>query len=109
LIDWNESAQDIFNKVRALNPFPGTWTTVLSGLLAGKRIKILKTQVIDNEILHKESGKVGKIVKNEGWTVLCAKGELLIKIVQPENKGKIKAWDFLQGGKFSIDDKLGCI
>jgi methionyl-tRNA formyltransferase len=109
IIYWTESAEDIYNKIRALNPYPGTYTFILSGALFGKRLKIIEAEIIETDALHKEAGKIGEFKKNAGFIVYCAKGTLLIKSVQPENKSVLPAWDFLQSGKLSTMDKFGNI
>lgn len=44
-IDWNKSAQKIYNQIRALNPEPGTWTT-----WKDKIINIKKAGLTDGKI-----------------------------------------------------------
>lgn len=90
LIDWNESALKIHNKVRALNPWPGAYT-FLSGLM----IKIIKTEFI----LGEKEGKCGGIfsVDKEKIAVCCADGVICIKEVQPEAKRVMTAGEFVSG------------
>ncbi|MFH1287108.1 MAG: methionyl-tRNA formyltransferase, partial [bacterium] len=73
LIDWNESALKIHNKVRALNPWPGTYT-FLSGLM----IKIIKTEfskedVIPNKAFVIPSGSEESVVGATGRSPLWGK------------------------------------
>lgn len=90
LIDWNEGALKIHNKVRALNPWPGTWT-FSSGLM----IKIIKTEFI----LGVGEGKCGEIlsVDKERIVVHCTDGIIYIEKLQPEAKRKMTAGEFVSG------------
>ena len=44
-INWDSPAQEIYNRIRALNPEPGTWTT-----WNNKIINIKKTELRDGKI-----------------------------------------------------------
>ncbi len=44
-IDWNESSEQIDRQIRALNPWPGTFT-----FIGDKRLKILEAVLIDNRL-----------------------------------------------------------
>lgn len=99
LIDWNENALKIHNRVRALNPWPGTYT-FLSGLM----IKIIKTEfsvspfekwglkgdfrVNPGKIIAADKGKIA---------VCCSGGIIYIKEVQPEAKRIMTAGEFVSG------------
>lgn len=89
-IDWNTSARAIFNKVRALVPWPVAETT-----LADQRIQLYKCRVISGstrstpgEILH---------LGQEGWTVATKDGQLLIIEVQVPGKKRMRAFDVANG------------
>ena len=45
-INWNSPAQEIYNRIRALNPEPGTWTTWNNKIINIKKAKL------ENEKLH---------------------------------------------------------
>lgn len=90
-LDWTKPARQIVQKIKALNPEPGTWTT-----LDNKSVKILKAEE------HK-SGKIdlpGKVY-SEGRECFVKCGDYSIKIiqVQPEGKKPISGQDFLNGLK----------
>ena len=106
LIDWKKSAEDVFNLSRGLYPWPGTYSVISKGKLAGKRIKIIKCEVIENSTVNDDPGKVFDLEKNKGFIVVCAKGKLLVTKVQPENKPVMDAWSFIQGGQLAACDYL---
>ncbi|MFH1613009.1 MAG: methionyl-tRNA formyltransferase [bacterium] len=91
LIDWNKDVVSIYNLIRGLFPWPGTYT-----FLNGKRLKILKAEIYNKEIFL---GKIGEIIKIEkkGIVVNTLNGLILLKEVQMENAKKMLAYDFAQG------------
>ena len=97
-IDWNENAQKIERKTRALNPFPSTYTK-----LEDKNLKIKK---VSSNILNINKFPVGKIFlyKND-LAVQCGKNSLLIERLQLEGKKEMGVKDFLQGHK-DIEGKI---
>lgn len=89
-IDWNLSAKQIHNKVRAFTMGPGTFTT-----LAGKKIKIHRTRLNPQA----SSAKPGT-VKWTGDSLLVQTGQqeiLEILELQPESRNKISAQEFAKG------------
>lgn len=104
LIDWSLSAKEIYNRIRALYNWPGTFSIVGKGNLQGKRIKIIEALILENSSINEDFGKVFSTEKNKGFIVLCGKGKILVLRVQPENKPKMKAWDFLQSGQLLEGD-----
>lgn len=73
LINWSDSAADIDRQVRALNPWPGTYT-----MANGKRLKILS-----GELSAQTAQKPGQVsAKGE---VSCGEGVYKILTLQPEN------------------------
>lgn len=75
IIDWQQSAVDVDRQVRALNPWPGTFTNA-----NGKRLKILSGKIIDEQ----SNQKPGFVLA--GGSIACGDGNLYkIEILQPEN------------------------
>ncbi len=90
-IDWSQPAKKIDALVRALNPEPGTWTT-----LDGKTVKILKTILLQESKIELP----GKIYWHQGQLAVKAiDGSLLIEQIQPEGKQPMSGKDFLNGLK----------
>ncbi len=92
-INWKESAGIIEKKVRALNPWPGTHTT-----LNGKTIKILDVET-QEQTSDGPFGEPGKIYlgTNDTLAVQTGKDFLIIKKLQIEGKKPSTSKDFLQG------------
>ena len=99
-IDWNLTALEISNKVRAFYPFPGTFTNGPSGL-----IKIITTQS-NNDVHDQPHGTILNIGKK--IFVACGnKTTLEILEVQKPGKNIISALAYLNGIKLSVGDKFG--
>ena len=105
-IDWNCSAEQIYNLYRGLYLWPGTFCTIQDGKLAGKLLKIIECKVFENKSSNVDIGTISSIQKGVGFTVKCKQGSLLILKVQPESKSKMLAADFINGYQLKIGDKL---
>ncbi|MDP2913140.1 MAG: methionyl-tRNA formyltransferase [Candidatus Omnitrophota bacterium] len=94
LINWNEPAIAIHNKVRGLIPWPGAYTHY-----EGKILKILNTGVPDTPFCGKgiKTGEVVDIIKNEGILTHTGSGNILIKHLQLEGKKALDADSFVRG------------
>jgi methionyl-tRNA formyltransferase len=93
LIDWNLSAETIFNKIRAFKPFPGTYAQ-----FSGQRLGIeWAIPVLDR---GNDAGiSPGTIVEISSDTIIvkCGTGSLQIQSVKPEGKRNMTVHDFLLG------------
>ncbi|OGE73872.1 MAG: methionyl-tRNA formyltransferase [Candidatus Doudnabacteria bacterium RIFCSPLOWO2_02_FULL_42_9] len=90
-INWAQSAKTIDAQIRALNPEPGTWTT-----LNGKIIKVLKAHIINDVKIELP----GKIHLHQGLpAVKTLDASLLIEEIQPEGKSPMSGKDFINGLK----------
>lgn len=91
-IDWSKSAIEIDRMVRALNPWPGTWTQWNE-----KLIKILRAHVIENNALKKMDDL---FLFNDDRSILaipCAVEVLAIDELQIEGKNPQTGKDFIHG------------
>jgi len=100
IINWCLPSINIFNKVRAFNPFPSTYT-----FLSGVKIKIVETKLCKDS--HKfEPGTI--IECNNKIIVACGnKSSLEIKYLQKSGKNVMSVKDFLNGTRISIGEKFG--
>lgn len=90
LIDWSADAVTIKNKIRALSPQPGAYSS-----LRGQRFKIFSARV-----LNQDSGpRPGEIIEVgfDGFAVQTGQGVLEILEVQKEGKKRISSHDFMKG------------
>ena len=97
-IDWRMRAEQIHNRVRAFNPWPGTVTK-----FRGKVCKILKTAVRDTAQLTAGSIAASKT----SLAVACGDGVLLeILSIQPEGRKAVSGTDFANGARMQPDEKF---
>ncbi|MDP2855511.1 MAG: methionyl-tRNA formyltransferase [bacterium] len=90
-IDFNESAVVIERKVRAFNPWPGTYFEV-----NGKKFKILKADVLTDVTMDdRKPGDIFCIDKK--LAIQCSEGVLIIEKIQPESKNSIDGYAFWCG------------
>lgn len=97
-INWNQPAEKIFNRIRALNPEPGTWT-----IWHGKILNIHEAEILDDIITCKGSPckdilPTGKVVSVDNRiAVATSKCYLVIKSLQLEGGKMTDAASFLNG------------
>ncbi len=92
LIRWEQStAHEIYNRIRAFNPWPGTYT-----LINGQVLRIWSA--IPQEV-SVDVHSPGTLVQasSEGPVVVCARGFLRLVEVQLENRRRISATEMLHG------------
>lgn len=91
LLDWSQPAASLHHRVRAFNPWPGTYTA-----LHGQKLRVWKAEPV--EILG-ESLPPGSLLHHASGTVVvaCGAGFLRLEEVQLENRKRTSALDFLHG------------
>lgn len=92
-IDWTEPAALIERKIRAFNPWPGSFTLVGNEAGRERKLKIFSAKVFDTS-----QGTPGEILRSDGPIVIAAKdGALSFGEVQLEGKRRMSADEFLRG------------
>jgi methionyl-tRNA formyltransferase len=76
-IDWRQSAVAIDRRVRALQPWPGAWTT-----LDGRRLHVRAAHAVAGV----DGPLVGTLLPGEWPLVACGQGALALELVQPEGR-----------------------
>ncbi len=99
LIDWAQTANQINNRVRALS-YSGVFT-----FINGKRIKLYKTRVHENNI-SSNPGRISIIDKKKVF-ISCAKDDLELIEVQMENKSRMLTSEWIKGAQIKTGDYLG--
>ena len=100
LIDWQATANDICAQIKALTPWPGTWTT-----RKGKVLKILRAKAIEYK-----SGEPSHVISVDklNFVVQCGHGTaLMVTVVQPESRSRQPVAEYLKGYPFVKGDFLG--
>jgi len=81
-IDWRRPAIEIDRQVRALQPWPGAWTT-----LDDRRIHIRRAQAVTGV----DDVPIGALMPGEMPCVACGVGALALEVVQPEGRPTMPA------------------
>ena len=99
LFGFEQSAEQIYNKFRALTPWPGIY--LFSGL------KILELELLRESFGH-EFERAGEIlsVNKLGFCVACSEGAVKITKVQEPGKKPVGASAYLNGKRLKIGDLL---
>lgn len=92
LIDWNQTAETVYNLIRGLSPYPAAFTT-----LNGKGLKIFTAQKANTAV-----SKLPGTVETDGKTFLrfyCKEGAIDCLELQLEGKKRMGVEEFLRGNK----------
>jgi methionyl-tRNA formyltransferase len=102
LIDWTQPARAIWNRVRALAPWPGAFTH-LPGRPQPHLVKIWQTAI------EQRQGLPGAILQADkaGLVVGCGQNALRILVLQREGGRRLGAQEFLAGHPLQTGDLLG--
>ncbi len=106
LLDWSQPAENIERRIRAYDPWPGTYTT-FSDAKGPKRLKIFpQTELV--ELAGNDALTPGSIISagDDGITVACGSGALKITTLQPDGSKRMSAADFARSGKITTGDQL---
>lgn len=100
-LHFEESAQALHNRIRALSPMPLTFTHTPDG----KLLKILESRV---SATPAGGAAPGTVVSVEDGKITVATGDGCIEFLRvlPEGKGRMSAADYLRGRKLSKGDCL---
>lgn len=92
-IDFNEKADEIYNKYRGLSPWPGLFFKLNEKIVKIHNINIIKQY---NDHIN---GEVVKVDKN-GIKISCQDGYVIITRLQFPNKKPLDVSEFLNGNSF---------
>jgi methionyl-tRNA formyltransferase len=81
-IDWNKPVAQVYNLIRGTNPAPGAWT-----MHNGAELAIFDCMRVPGDGISSRIVEVG----DDGVTVQCIGGRILIKRVRPAGAGKLTA------------------
>lgn len=92
IIDFENSAEDVHNKIRGLNPFPGGYA-----LLDGKRVKFYRCRIerVNN---NSTPGEIYKVDKS-GIYIKTSTDSVVVEEIQIEGKRKMTVEELLNGMK----------
>lgn len=88
-IDWNKKTEEISSLVRGVNPWPGAYTE-----LNGKKFKISRVAKANGNGIP---GSIISASSKEGLIIATTDGAIELIEIQPENKKRMLAKDYLRG------------
>jgi methionyl-tRNA formyltransferase len=99
VLDWTSSAEELDRRIRALNPWPGTFTH-----FAGAMLKILEAVPVLEQQPQIEPGHV--VLLPGGIGIKTGHGVLLLKTIQPAGKRAMSAQDYARGHRDFVGSRL---
>jgi methionyl-tRNA formyltransferase len=96
-IDFQQSAQEILNRLRGFQPWPGAFTT-----FRGKTLNVWDASVSRHSLPHGEL-----LIEDDRLFVGCGGSGLALLEVQPEGKKHMAVRDFVHGYRPQTGEKLG--
>lgn len=101
-IDWSDSIDTIYNKIRGLNPFPAAWTIITDrNEEVSAKIYAIKKEIEDHNF------SFGKIIcTKKELKVAVHKGFIIIEEIKLSGKKKMDSKSLLNGYSFSSEAKM---
>lgn len=97
LVDFNKSAEEIYNAVRGFNSWPVAYT-----FLDGKRLKIFSCEICEDK-----GDTVGSVIKNVGQLIVsCKDKSVSLTEIQLEGGKRMMIEDFLKGKQIPLGTVL---
>ena len=103
-INWSQDCWHLDRLVRAMNPWPGSFTLVRNQENAVQKLKVHRALPI-----HRVSGEAGAALRvgDRGILVACGGGGLLLLEVQLEGKRRMSGAEFVRGFALPVGTVLG--
>lgn len=115
-LDWSRPAQELFNRLRGVTPWPGGQAQTAEGTLKIHQAQVwaedeVQTYISAEQLTHPEivKGTFGVIlaITAKGPVIRCASGALLLTQVQRPSKKSTSGGDFCRGYELRIGYPLG--
>ena len=101
-INWSDSIDNIYNKVRGLSPYPAAWSLLINN---GEELNV-KIYKVEKEI-DKHSHNVGTLISTrKKIKVAVNEGYIILQEIKLPGKRKMDAISLLNGYKFNEDAKM---
>jgi methionyl-tRNA formyltransferase len=99
-VDWNLDAEVVWNRQRAVTPWPGAMTTH-----RGRPLILTEAAPLHRLAIAESPGRVSA-VSREGVDVACAPGVLRVMRVKPEARAEMNATEWARGARVAAGDAL---
>jgi methionyl-tRNA formyltransferase len=101
VIDWALDAVVVWNRQRAVTPWPGAATSA-----RGRHMIVTRSRPWHRLPVAETAGTV-LALPSEGVVVACAPGALLVERIKPEGRAELAASDWCRGARLAVGDRLG--
>jgi len=98
-IDWSRPAGELVNVIRAMDPWPSAYTWH-----RGRLLKVWMAQALPGRGMP---GTVIEIRPGTGFVVATGAGALLVREVQPEDRRRMSADEYVRGTHLAAGEILG--
>lgn len=101
-IDWTDTIDNIYNKIRGLSPYPASWTTLYNGEET-YNIKIYEVE----KVIESHSDTVGSIISSKKEVKIAVKeGYIIVRVLQLPGKRSMEISSLLNGFTFEKGAKV---
>jgi methionyl-tRNA formyltransferase len=100
IINWAKPAPEVYNLIRGTNPRPGASTTC-----RGEKLKIFDSRLAGS-VPGVAPGEI-ILVSDDGFSVACRDGGILVRQVQKPGSAKVSAAEFARSANLRKGDRLG--
>jgi methionyl-tRNA formyltransferase len=101
---WSEPAESLERRIRALDPWPGTFTTAPDSRGRPRRLKVFPATRVANGLA--DPGTILAITP-DGIEVACGSGSLILTEVQPDGGRRMPATQAAHGARWSPGTRFG--
>ncbi len=98
VVNWSLLPDQLVTRARSLAPHPGLGTP--SGL------KLLEMDVVSRTKPQNAPGEMTAVIPGEGIQVATGGGQVLVRRVQPPGKRPMMAWDYVNGHRLQLGERL---
>jgi methionyl-tRNA formyltransferase len=107
-IDWTQTAEEIFNRMRGFAPWPGAYTTFRERT-CHVRAEPAPKRVSENKFEEKPDGAPGILIheKNELYVVCGGATVLRVLAVKVEGRRQVTAAEFANGARLKFGERFG--
>lgn len=112
-IDWNRSAEEIYNRMRGFAPWPGAYTTFRGQIcqLWGEQVPDVTVlpELRNNQAIATARSAPGTLLgAKDDWFVSCGNATLLrLQSVKLEGRKQISAAEFANGARLKPGERFG--
>ena len=99
-IRWSSAARQVFNLIRAFDPWPGAFT-----FWSGRTLKLFRPRQVEGE--GQEPPGTVLQASGEGLLIATSDGQLLVREVQMESRPRMGVAEFLRGNPLRSGARLG--